>query len=549
MPAIDRRAARGVLALALALAASAPVHPQPGNPARGPTLLVTIAVDQMRADYLDRAQRLLHGGLGRLLRDGAVFERAEYPYATTVTCPGHATIATGTFPATHGIVANEWWSRADNRRVVCTDDAGAASVAYVGAPEGASHSARRLRVPTLGDRLRAARPDARVVAVAMKPRSAVMLGGHTGTAVTWFVDATHGWATSSAYSARPLPEVHDFLFAHPIDRERTTVWTPLDPDSYAGEDDAPGERPKAGWTRVFPHPLAGEPGTAADRFPELWKCSPFADAYVGAMAAAQMRAFALGQRGTVDLLAISFSGLDCVGHDFGPDSAEVHDTVLRLDRTLGTLFEALDAAVGRDRYVVALSADHGVSAIPEQRQRAGADAGRVLAADIRRVAESALAAVHGPGPHVAAVIAPSVYLTPAVRERQLRSPDLAAPAIAAIAKLPGILRVIAGRTLADGRGRRDPLERAAALSYHPAESGDLLYFLQPGWIHGGDSAASHGSPHAYDRRVPLLFMGASIKSGRYTRAASPADLAPTLAAAVGLKMAGADGAVLHAALR
>ena len=186
MPVIDTRTAGCVLALALA-AGAAPVYPQPGVEVRGPTLLVTIVVDQMRADYLEGAQRRLHGGFGRLLRDGAVFDRAEYPYATTLTCPGHATIATGTFPATHGIVANDWWSRADNRRVVCTDDAGAASVAYVGAAEAASHSARRLRVPTLGDRLRAAHPDARVVALAMKPRSAVMLGGHAGTAVTWFV--------------------------------------------------------------------------------------------------------------------------------------------------------------------------------------------------------------------------------------------------------------------------------------------------------------------------------------------------------------------------
>ena len=327
------------------------------------------------------------------------------------------------------------------------------------------------------------------------------------------------------------------------------MWTPIDAASFAGEDDAIGERPKTGWTRVFPHPLAGGPGTPDERFPELWKCSPFADAYLGAMAAAQVRAFALGRRGTVDLLAVGFSGLDCVGHDFGPDSAEVHDTILRLDRTLGTLFEALDAAVGRERYVVALSADHGVSAIPEQRQQAGADAGRVLAADIRRTAESALVAAHGPGPHVAAVIAPSVYLTAGTREREQQSPGPARPAIDAIAKWPGVLRVIAGRTLAGGVRRRDPLERAAALSYHPAESGDFLYLLQPGWIHGGDSAASHGSPHAYDRRVPLLFMGAPIKPGRHAGTASPADIAPTLASTIGLKLTGVDGAVLHAALR
>ncbi|MGH9174362.1 MAG: alkaline phosphatase family protein, partial [Vicinamibacterales bacterium] len=303
-----------IIALLLALAATATLHLEQARPSAGPKLLVIIVVDQMRFDYLDRYAKFAQRGLKRLVTEGAVFERAAYPYATTVTCAGHATIATGSVPATHGIISNEWWSRADGRRILCTDDAGATSLPYLGAPEKGSHSARRLRVPTLGDRLRAANQDARVVTLSMKPRSAIMLGGHSGTAVTWFVDATHGWATSSAYSTHAMPEVQAFIAANPIERDRTEIWNPINAASFAGVDNAPGERPKRGWTATFPHPLAGAPGTPEGQFFELWKCSPYANHYLAAMAVAQARSFRLGQRDAVDLLGISFSGLDCVGH-------------------------------------------------------------------------------------------------------------------------------------------------------------------------------------------------------------------------------------------
>ena len=467
---------------------------------------------------------------------------------TTVTCAGHATIATGAVPATHGIIANEWWSRDEGRRVLCTDDAAAVSVPYVGAAEKTSHSARRLRVPTLGDRLRAANSDARVVTLSMKPRSAIMLGGRGGT-VTWFVDATHGWATSTAYAAKPVAEVQDFLMANPIERDRQEVWSPLNASAFTGLDDAPGERPKPGWNARFPHPLSGAPGTPEAQFYELWKCSPYANQYLAAMAVAQAQSMRLGQRDAVDLLGISFSGLDCVGHDFGPDSAEVQDTVARLDQTLGTLFDALDAAVGRDRYVVALSADHGVSAIPEQRQRQGADAGRVLAPEVRKTAEAAMVAAHGPGPHVAAVLPPYIYFTPATHALVEKTPEAIRPVVDAVSRMSGVLRVLPARGLDAMRTSGDPLERAAALSHFPSESGDVLYLLKPEWVNGDSSAATHGTPHDYDRRVPLVLWGAPFKTGRYASAASPADIAPTLAAVVGLKPARVEGIVLQPAIR
>jgi predicted AlkP superfamily pyrophosphatase or phosphodiesterase len=509
--------------------------------------VVTIVVDQLRRDYLDRYGHLTERGLKRLLTQGAVFDRAAYPYATTVTCAGHATIATGTFPATHGIIANEWWSREAGRRIPCTDDGRAASVPYVGPPEKIGHSARRLRVPTLSDRLRAAHRDARIVTLSMKPRSAVMLAGSSGVA-TWFVDETNGWATSTAFATERVPQVEAFLAANPIDRDRSQIWSPLNPLAFAGTDNAAGERPKQGWTAAFPHPLAGASGTPDWQYFELWKCSPFADDYLGTMAASLVRSLALGRRDTIDFLGVSFSGLDCVGHDFGPDSAEVQDTVLRLDRTLGALFDTLDTAVGANRYVVALSADHGVAAIPEQVRARGGDAGRVLAPEVRKVAEAAMQAAHGPGPHVASVIPPYISFAPKTRARIQRDPETLRPVIDAVSKMNGILRVLPGRELEAKRASPDPIERAAALSYHPEESGELVYLLKPNWLNGDASAASHGTVNVYDQTVPVIFFGPAIKPGRYAGPTSPADIAPTLAALIKLPLPHVDGKALTEAL-
>lgn len=535
------------VALGVAGAIESSAREQPGRQ-KPPSLLVLIVVDQMRADYLERARPVVQHGFRRLLGEGAVFEQAAYPYATTVTCAGHATIASGSYPMTHGIIGNEWWSRAENRRILCTDDAAAASVPYVGGVEKNLHGARRLRAPTLGDRLRARDRSAEVVTLSMKPRSAVMLAGRRGTSVTWFVDGTHGWATSTAFTAAPRPDLAQFFAANPIERDRAATWTPIDAGAFTGRDDGPGERPKRGWSAAFPHPLSGAPGTPDWQFYELWKCSPYADDYLASMAIAQVKALGLGQRGAIDLLGVGFSSLDCVGHDFGPDSAEVHDTVRRLDRTLGALFGALDTLVGRDRYLVALSADHGVSPIPEAMRAEGRDAGRVLAADIRKTAEAAMEAAHGPGPHIASVIAPYVSLSPATRALVERRPESARPILDAVARMPGILRVFPTRGLERWRTSADPMQRAAALSYHREESGEIMFVVKPYWLSGDTSAASHGTPHDYDRRVPVVLMGARIRAGRYAGPASPGDIAPTLATVVNLTLGRTDGRALTEAL-
>lgn len=376
-----------------------------------------------------------------------------------------------------------------------------------------------------------------------------MLAGQRGTAVTWFGDS-NVWATSTAFTPALLPEVQSFVDANPVERYRAEVWDRLRPSSeYIGDDDSPHERARAGWTSPFPHPLAGSPGTAPARFFDSWERSPFSDAYLGRMAAHLVRTYQLGQRDAVDYLGISFSGLDYVGHDFGPESHEVQDALVRLDGTLGEFFAVLDSTVGRDRYAIGLSADHGVARIPEAVRAEGGDAGRVVNPEVLKLAEAAMTAAHGAGPHVALVEYTNLYLTKAARTQAEKDLSYVQPIIDAVSRMPGIQRVFSSRGLENKRASTDPIERAAALGHHPEDSGDVTVILKPNWIGTNTSTTTHGSAQPYDQHVPVVFLGAPFKPGRYATPASPADLAPTLASLVKLTMPEADGRVLTDGLK
>ena len=506
----------------------------PAAPHTPPKLAVIIVVDQMRADYVDRFNGEWTGGLKRMVTQGAWFQRAAYPYLTTVTCAGHATISTGSFPHTHGVFQNTWWDRDARKQMTCTEDPHATDVGY-GVTAAGGDSPYRLQVPTFGDQMRTHR-QAHVVALSLKDRSAMMLGGHGGDAVTWLAGAGNGWHTSSAYSPTGVPAVKAFVDANPIAADLGKTWDRLLPASaYAGPDDGVGEAPPEGWTRSFPHVLTGTAGKADATYFEQWEHSPFADAYLGRFAAALVRSMQLGAHEGTDVLAVSFSAPDLVGHAFGPRSHEVRDTYAHLDTTIGTLFNQLDALVGKDQWVVGLSADHGVTPIPEQLVAEGKDAGRIDRGAIIDAIEQVLKPALGEGPHVAAISTNDIYFETGVYGTIRKSRALTDAVIAAIAARPGIQRVFRSDEARGAGQSRDPLLRAAALSYVPGRGGDLIVAAKPGWMISA-SGTTHGSATADDQRVPLLFFGRGVTPGRYQQAASPADLAPTLAVLSGFSM-------------
>ena len=539
----SRRCRPGLTCAALLLAAN--LASPTAVLVQAPRLVVVLVIDQFRADYIETYGSHWTGGLRRLLDEGAWFTEAAYPYYNTVTCAGHSTISTGSFPATHGMIANSWWDREAARRVRCTFDPEMPAVSY-GATEveREGESAHRFLVPTLPDEMRTQLDGVRIATFSLKERSAIGLAGQRADALLW-LGGDGSWLTSRAFSPAPVPFLAEWLRADPLTDAVGQAWERVgDLESYLHVDDAEGERPPAEWARAFPHPLIGAAG-ADPQFLERWKTSPWSDAYLGKLGRAALDSLALGQRDSVDYLGIAFSALDLVGHRFGPRSHEVQDLLRQLDRTIGELLDALDREVGAGRYVVALSADHGVSPIPEQMQAEGFDAGRVLMRPIGERLEAVLVPRFGPGPHVAAVTAGGVYFAPGVYDRLTADPPALDEAIAALAGSPGVAKVFRREALMNG-APADPDARAVALSFHPDRSGDLLFTQKPYWMSG--VAASHGTSNLYDQEVPVVLYGAGIQPGRYRGPVTPADIAPTLGRMIGVTLPRPDGRVLTEAL-
>jgi predicted AlkP superfamily pyrophosphatase or phosphodiesterase len=507
-----------------------------------PKLVVVLVVDQMRADYLVRYGGLFDKGLKRLTTQGAWFQNAAYPYMATLTCVGHTTIATGTFPWRHGIIQNTWYDRASERSVTCTEDQNTTEVGY-GGFTGAGDSAHRMLAPSLAETIKKT-AGGRVVTLSLKARSAIGLAGHAADAVIW-LDERGSWQTSSAYTGEPLAWVASFIKGNPLERDAGKSWErTLPADRYQGSDEPPGERGSAGWTAAFPHPL----GAAGDRaYYQHWTVSPFADEYLEEMAAAAIDAVHLGKGDSTDFLGVSFSTLDLIGHAYGPRSHEVQDELVRLDATLGRLLDRLDEKVGAGNYVLALSADHGVADIPEQ----AAGGGRVLSSVVGGAIDAVLkAAEYGDGPFLAASVGSDFYLKPGVYDR-LRGDEKTLKTLrGAMGKLSGIERVLTADDVSSAKAResKDPQIRATALSYYPGRSGDLIVIPKENWIMGA-VVTTHGTLNPYDQRVPIVLFGTGIRAGVRPEAVTPADIAPTLAALAGVTLQPVDGRVLTAALK
>jgi hypothetical protein len=498
---------------------------------------VLLVVDQFRGDYpAVYGDRWTHG-LRRLLDEGAVFRNAAYTFGRTTTCGGHATIVTGLLPRSHGIIDNQWWDRDRRATVTCAQDPSVTPVGIDGPGAGAAGPAQ-LDATAIGNVVQASQNGrGRVLAISPKARTAVMLAGRGGPGVLalWAENSGH-WSTSSAY-ATPWPEVMEYARAHPIARSYGTVWNYLLPaEAYRFDDDAPGEAKP----RVFPHPLSSASGKPDAAFYNAWMRSPWSDRDVAEFGAAMVEALDLGQRDAVDVLALGFSALDVVGHDYGPHSHEVQDVLARLDRAIGTFVDALDRHVGRHGYVLALSSDHGVSPLPEQAALHGFDGGRAGSSDIRQTLEAALSGAFGKGAYVPAVYGTNVYLGPGILDRIERAPAIQSTVTRALMDRPGVYGVYWRWDLVSSEPTSDPVLAALRASHHPVRGCDLVVLPKPYWLFRPDDA-DHGTPHDYDVRVPLVFYGGGIAPGAYDDAASPADIVPTIASLIGVPLPRADG--------
>lgn len=479
-----------------------------------PKLVVGIIIDQFRYDYLTRFRTDYHGGLDQLMSQGAVFTNAFYAQVPTVTAVGHSIFMSGAMPALSGIVGNAWYDRQEAKLVTSVCDWDTAIVGGHSGQKGAKctdsdpSSPKRLLVSTIGDELRDAHEDSKVIGISIKGRSAILPSGHRATGAFWFDDVTGNFITSTFYMNELPAWAKSFndrrLPAKYVDQK----WEGFPKWAFQGTSKAPYEK-----------------------LPE----GPWGNELIEQFAEQALSGEKLGQRGATDLLTISFSSNDYVGHAVGPDAPEVRDMAIRTDQLLGKLFARIDQQVGLKNVVIVLSADHGVAPLPN-RDKADKMPGGYVSGSFEKVVQDALSARFGRADWLIPAGETSLYLNRiAMRNfktaegKPVTEEEIFRIAKEALLSNPDlhVARVYTREQLDNGIAG-DFIARAEVNGYYPKRSGDISVVLEPNYV-PGSHGTSHFSPYAYDRHVPMLFLGPGIKPGRYDNAIEVNDVAPTLA--------------------
>jgi predicted AlkP superfamily pyrophosphatase or phosphodiesterase len=554
-----------------------------------PRLVVLVVFDQLRGDYPSR-WKSLYGpdGFARLQADGAWFSNCHYPYAVTATGPGHASILTGCGPDVHGIIQNGWFDRQAGVVVNCAehtryqrvpplpdkvppdevrDDvkereakerkpepapAPAAKDATPAKPQPKAYGTpERLLAPTVADVLKAAtNGKAKVVGLSFKDRSALLPVGAKADVVYW-VDNTDGTIVTSTYYRDAVhPWVAKLNRERAIDRWFGKTWDRSRPDvdycKWAGPDDVFGEGKGHRQGIAFPHPIDGGLKRPGKAYYDALYNSPFGNELLLELVKECVAAEELGRDDVPDLLNVSFASNDPVGHTWGPESQEVLDMTLRTDRIVAELLAFLDETVGKGRYLLCLTSDHGVCPIPEVSVARGTEAKRLPMKSLRDAAEAHLRATYAPLAAPTTKLQfidnqtnPWFYLNDRLLAKLGVEPAAAARTLAEfIAKYEGVLYTF---TRADLNREPDPYDaigRRFRKAFHPDRSGDVGYVLKPYWLEYDSrypTGTSHGTPHAYDTHVPLLVFGPNVKPGTRGEEVVPAQCAAIFARALGIE--------------
>ena len=556
MRRMNRRIIAVFLVLVLVVAGFAQRRPQQTSTPKRPRLVLLIVVDQFRYDYLERFGDLfVENGLRRLMREGASWTQSNYDHMPTYTAPGHSTMMTGAYPAETGIIGNEWLDRATGRRITSvTDD----SVKLLGGgPNEPAASPARLLSSTVGDELRLATNDrAKVIGISVKDRAAILPAGRHANAAYWF-SAASGNMVSSTYYFQQLPAwVTTFNNSRPADKYFGAKWERLLPaaeyERRAGPDSPSWETvgTSSGDTNAFPHTITGGATSAGRTFYNALDFSPFSNDLLVSFSEQAIVNEQLGKDDDTDVLTVSFSANDYVGHRFGPYSQEVMDVTLRTDRQIATLLDFVQAQVGLSNTLVAFTADHGVAPIPEQAAVLGLGGGRIQAPDLFGPIRAAMSARYNPqgkSPDRSAdyllqyndngqmrdlLLNGNIYFNyNALRRDGVSVEEFSQVVVAAALTVPGIARCFSRVQLLRGATSiTDPIERRVLHGFYPARSGDVVVVTEPYKYLADSITATHGTPYSYDTHVPTIIMGPGVTAGRYFEPATPADIAPTLSA-------------------
>ncbi len=532
---------------ATTLMSSASAQSPSPNPAG--KLVVLIVVDQMRTDYLTRFDSLFTGGLARLSHKGFVFGNAFHNHAHTETAVGHATIATGSFPSRHGIVGNSWYDDSLGKLIYCAEDTTAPISGY---PRKEGRSPVNLRCGGIADWLNRNQPESKVYSLALKDRSAIMMGSYSTDGAYWY-NANDGTMMTSLFYTAVYPQwLADFNDYRPADDYYSGIWerfAPLADYRFSGPDSVVNEAD--GKDIVFPHYFAPRENEERKVYYDNLLTTPFADHLLLRYARELIRSEGLGQDEFVDLLMIGCSAADYVGHYYGSRSQEVEDYYLRLDSYLGELFAELDSTVGINQYSVVLTSDHGAMELPEYLKAQGIDAGRIHPDTLKAAITAAgfqAAKSLGLKNNPIRRIERGVYLDYAEAAGLGKSEPEVQDAVAVeLKKVPYIVDTYTTAEMSASGGTPRQYLQQFRNNYFAGRSAHVMYRLKENYIVDRNTTGStHGSCYCYDTDVPIIFYGPAIKTSSSDRRAQTVDIAPTLIDLMGLVSPGElDGQSLY----
>lgn len=499
-----------------------------------PKLVVGIVVDQMCYEYLYRFyDKFSNGGFKRLMDEGTNCRTTHYNYVPTYTGPGHASIYTGTTPSNHGIVGNDWFERKTNASVNCVQDDNAITVGSQS--NKGKFSPVRLKVNTVTDQLKLESPQSKVISISVKNRGAILPGGHLSNGTYWY-DPTNGDFITSSFFANQLPNwVIDFNKKDIPQQAMKQTWNtllPINQYTESGPDDSPYEELLDGKTKpVFPYEL--DKMRTIDNQYDLFLHTPFANSFLTDFAIQALISEKLGQNGNTDMLCISFSSTDIIGHAFGPQSVEIQDTYLRLDRDLERLLNELDKRVGKGEYTLFLTADHAVVPVPQlliDKKLAG---GYVFLREAIQQLKAEISSKFG-SELIIGFDNLNFYLDKVlINKNGLNYDEICRFIQSKVRDWEGVKNVYTASELQNGAG--DKWFEMVRAGYNYKESGDVLFILESGHLPKSKDSekarkgTSHGSPFAYDTQVPLLWYGFGIPKKEIFRTVEITDIAPTLA--------------------
>lgn len=517
----------------------------PGKVIDKPKVVIGLVIDQMRWDFLYRYyEQYSPTGFKRLLNEGFSCENTFIPYVPTYTGPGHTCIYTGSVPAIHGIIGNNWYERSINKSVYCTEDSTVTSVG--GSMSWGRNSPRTLWTTTITDELRISNNfKSRVFAASLKDRASILPGGHSANAAYWYDESLGKWITSSYYmNELPvwLQKINDKRMPDVYMSKDWQTLLPLSKYELSTGDNKPYEENLRGEaTPTFPHKLS----LITDRKYEVFKTTPFANTYTFDLAKSLIENEKIGSNGVTDFLAINIASTDLVGHAFGPNSIEIHDTYLRLDKDLSDFLLYLDNKFGKGNYLLFLSADHGVANVPgflmENKIPAGLFRHSNLLKEINQLIETNFSLKRV----VVNLQNSQLYLNNDELIKSKKQFEIKETIINYLKQQPYIIHAFETDKIAL-TSISLKVKEMHINGYNPKRSGDIQFIAKAGYFERGGPGTTHGSWNPYDSHIPLVWFGWNVKQGRTNRETYMTDIAPTLAAMLKIQMpSGSIGNVIQ----